>query len=534
MAIVTISRIQHRRGYLEQLPQLSAAELGWAVDARRLYIGNGPLIEGAPTVGNTEILTEYSDLLSTSQNYTFKNSNTNFTPTTGPSANAPVIRTMQNKFDEFVSVKDFGAKGDGSTDDTDAINRALYELYCREVFVGVQRALYFPAGHYMISDYIKVPPHASLLGEGPSNTLIEQTADPNVVTAVMQTADSLQQFGGGIGADAATLPVDILITGMSLLCNLDGIYIQNCQRITLDRVNIIGQDVFPTSETSSVALDVPTSSKGIYISGTSIEPSEDINIIDVFINKFNFGIWQNNVDEYVQNLVINSTTFEELFQAIFLAVDEGTCRNITVTSSVFDAVYQHAVNLGNVLGFASSFNYYKEIGTRYNGAGSPYLYPIINFGDATSHSASLGDLFDRPDSDSLIETPVAINNTTSFFQYGKQLATGYRITENGNKVTLTDATVLGDTGIHLTQSRCKQAHIAYRIVRGGAVRSGVLNVSLVGSTASIDDDSTETGDVGVTFAVTANGTTGIVQYTTSSAAADAIMFYSVMRLNDVV
>lgn len=62
MAIVQISQIKHRRGLQENLPQLASAELGWSVDARRLYIGNGSLAEGAPETGNTEILTEYSNI----------------------------------------------------------------------------------------------------------------------------------------------------------------------------------------------------------------------------------------------------------------------------------------------------------------------------------------------------------------------------------------------------------------------------------------------------------------------------------------
>lgn len=62
MAIVQISQIKHRHGVRSDLPQLATAELGWAVDTRQLYIGNGTLQEGAPEVGITEILTEYSNL----------------------------------------------------------------------------------------------------------------------------------------------------------------------------------------------------------------------------------------------------------------------------------------------------------------------------------------------------------------------------------------------------------------------------------------------------------------------------------------
>jgi hypothetical protein len=50
MAIVQISRIQHRRGLKESLPQLAAGEIGFAVDTQELFIGNGTTAEGAPEV----------------------------------------------------------------------------------------------------------------------------------------------------------------------------------------------------------------------------------------------------------------------------------------------------------------------------------------------------------------------------------------------------------------------------------------------------------------------------------------------------
>jgi hypothetical protein len=65
MAVVQISKIQQRRGQklLSGMPQLSSAELAWAVDTQELFIGNGSVTEGAPYVGNTRVLTEHDNIL---------------------------------------------------------------------------------------------------------------------------------------------------------------------------------------------------------------------------------------------------------------------------------------------------------------------------------------------------------------------------------------------------------------------------------------------------------------------------------------
>jgi hypothetical protein len=62
--IVQISRIQHRRGKRTDLPQFAAGELGWVIDEQRLFIGNGTVADGAPAVGNTEIVTAGSSAVS--------------------------------------------------------------------------------------------------------------------------------------------------------------------------------------------------------------------------------------------------------------------------------------------------------------------------------------------------------------------------------------------------------------------------------------------------------------------------------------
>ena len=62
MAILQISKIQHRRGLQDDLPQLSSAELGWSIDTRKLYIGTGTVDVGAPTEGVPAILADNSIL----------------------------------------------------------------------------------------------------------------------------------------------------------------------------------------------------------------------------------------------------------------------------------------------------------------------------------------------------------------------------------------------------------------------------------------------------------------------------------------
>ena len=132
MPIVQISRITNRKGLQENLPQLAGAELGWSIDQRRLFIGNGTLQEGAPVIGNTEILTEFSNIFELQNTYTYKGEAAGYVVQTGPAAGSPVTQSLQSRLDSFAVVTDFGAIGDGATDCTAAINRALYQLYCVE------------------------------------------------------------------------------------------------------------------------------------------------------------------------------------------------------------------------------------------------------------------------------------------------------------------------------------------------------------------------------------------------------------------
>ena len=72
-----------------------------------------------------------------------------------------VARTTASKLQESVSVRDFGAVGDGTTDDTAAIAAAV-------LATGYGDTLYFPAGTYKISSEIRLTKPITILGAGPN------------------------------------------------------------------------------------------------------------------------------------------------------------------------------------------------------------------------------------------------------------------------------------------------------------------------------------------------------------------------------
>lgn len=185
MAVVQISRIQVRRGRKNSgtgFPQLASGEIGWAIDTQELYIGNGSVAEGSPSVGNTKILTE-RDITSqgnflTLLRYTYKEGDTSIQ--TGPSANLPVVRPIQARLDDRVDFRDFVYQTDiDSGDYTAALRRAINQLYFNTVKAsdeaGVERrvTLEIPAGVFPISESISIPSFATIVGAGAEKTVFQ-------------------------------------------------------------------------------------------------------------------------------------------------------------------------------------------------------------------------------------------------------------------------------------------------------------------------------------------------------------------------
>ncbi len=202
MAVVQISKIQVRRGQKLSgigVPQLSSAEFAWAVDSQELFIGNGSVAEGAPYVGNTKILTEHDNILELASSYRFAS--------VDPSITLSIPRSLQNKLDEYVSVLDFGAVGDGNTDNVAAFEAAFNQLF-RNPDSKFKKVLLVPNGTYIFEGNLNVPSTAIIQGETSDGAVLN--IGNNNILFVTEDGEGVAEF------DSTNRPRNIHIDNLTI------------------------------------------------------------------------------------------------------------------------------------------------------------------------------------------------------------------------------------------------------------------------------------------------------------------------------
>jgi hypothetical protein len=525
MAIVQISRIQHRQGLQENLPQLAGGEFGWSIDTRRLFIGNGTVEDGAPVIGNTEVLTEYSDIVGLSDAYTYKGDDAGYVVQTGAFTSTPVSRSLQDKFDEVASVKDFGAIGDGVTDDTSAINRALSELFCREANTEIRRSLYFPAGTYKTTGTIKIPPFAKLFGEGMNSSIIRMDNDPasTVPDYVARTTDSKQQTGLNIGTNGATSPQHIEISSLTFESTeiTDIFFVESAEEVYCDSVGFKG----PLEQSD---LNVATDDiAAVRTSGTATYIPKNVTFDKCAFENLTYGF---KIDDRCQGYTVTNSKFHTLYNAILLGVTpaDGGPVGFRALHNLFDKVYGSAIIYDSASKCMSGYNYFLDIGNGFNGAGSP-ITPVIDFN--SDNNVSIADMFERDDTDQLTQARVDVGTTRSIgIENSLQIKLGSYVRETGDTATLTDNTGTAASVFTLDSGDVSAWSLDYTITRGTNVRHGKMQVRNA-STPVYVDDFVEDATTGVVLSVANTaGTTYALQYTTSSTGTDATLTYSLKQL----
>ena len=273
MAVIQISKIQQRRGQrsINGIPQLSSGELAWAVDTQELFIGNGSLVEGAPYVGNTRILTEHDNILELSAAYRFANDDVNIT--------FSVSRSLQSKLDEVqVSVLDFGDGdiGDGSTDCTGVFETAFAELF-QNTDQKYRKVLIVPNGEYLFTRPLNIPSNTILRGETRDGVVLNVGA--NGIAFISENNTTEIEFTG------TDRPENILISNLTIRLEGSETDITGVKSSMFDNVRFLSEyrlgDEILTEVTPFVEYDVSRISTGgnIQISATGDFLNDSIIIL---------------------------------------------------------------------------------------------------------------------------------------------------------------------------------------------------------------------------------------------------------------
>lgn len=494
MAVIQISQIQVRRGLLDELGQLGSGEFGWAVDKLRLFIGNGTVTEGAPYEGNTELLTQHTDILALLANYQYRGVLGGYEVLTGSSYIAPSKRRFQDKIDDFVSVLDFGAKGDGISDDTVPIQRAIDQLYGRlnsYIPIATRRTLGFHPGRYRISAELRIPPYCVFKNSGKDSVIIEQTnANANcIIKTTTSSGFSAENIDHGLDLASQLGPIEVSgITFKTLVAGKPVAIIDSAKDVNFYRCRFEGSDTQLTTLSNSCSVRITSlasNTKSVYFEECDFSRSSVAAKIDSLNG--------------VSDIAFDKCTFVDLHQGVTVKSADSQVASIKITNSVFDRIAkQGLVTDGNTHGVTSSFNTYLNVG---NDLGVDPQSHVIEFGGNLSYS--IADIFVRSMDHDLTKMTVKSNtgstistNITSQMQFGNTYQTvGRSVIVNNNSVNYIPIS-----------TRFKSGIIDYSIERNNTVRSGTLKFSLTKDLSAFDyhDSYTETSPTGVDLSVEYN------------------------------
>ena len=505
MAIISISRIQHRRGLRADLPtNLNEAELGWCLDTRELFIGNGNTY-----TGNSQILTQWGP-----NDQLIKHA---YIGDTGISAvTGPTYRTLGSILDDTLCVKDYGATGNGVTDDTAAIQAAIEDEWARisadpYAYAQSRNSIYFPAGTYVISASINLYPYTTLTGDGVDRSIIQLQS--GFVGPVLRTADSLGQVGANIGTNGGIIPTSISVVGFSLDGSVDVInpvvLLQRCNNISMASCKLIGGWVQGGTNTSAGnAITIESL-------GTAVT-TEYLSFNDITATNVVYGLYSDDPIDYI---TVSESLLTNSYYGIGLlnGGDDGP-RYTKISNNTFNNIDSYGLRVTTQRrGVTSLNNVYTTVGT-------VYAVSAIYWDALTGDCSSIGDVFSQNIRSLQIYNGAPAYNTV----YNAQSTELIRNTPTPLSRSILINQVNTSTGIVFDTAIATDmltAWVDYAIVLGTYRRNGRLSIISDTVTVTLSDTNLELNtDAVVTFSVGISGAVVTIYYTSTGTTSGTLTY----------
>jgi hypothetical protein len=496
MAVVQISKFKVRRGQELQtgMPQLDSGEFGWAEDTEHLYIGKR-ISDGAVDNNNTRILTEgdLDNIFSLIGNtvtdaimYQYRDEIVNLTHTRP--------RPLKSKLNDMVSLGDFGVTTSSTaTDITNQLSGAIQDLFFNLTAESPERAdtrrqLRIPAGQYIVSQTIDLPPYTDIVGEGQGlSTLIMADGTKSLFRTVDAQGNGYSTNAMQSGSEAAqmvsisnlTLEYSVGTFNSPALLSLDNVnhaHISNCTFRT--QIGLI------TTATMGWGTGIAIQGTGGGLGSGDINLCQNILIENCQFIQLNTGIHGTGA---VIHPVIRDSLFNDLNQGIIFETLNALPgpSNGLITDNRFQDIALHGISVGanpsnQPTDHASVNNFFTQVGNGPNLDDRTYTTQTSIISFASSGNRSENDYFTR----------VQFGSTSTDYQFYYNAPIQGKVAVDGSPVvtmTVPQSTTTNLINLPLTGTD-QMMSVRYQLYNSSLSRKGelIVNISQDGY-ASITD-----------------------------------------------
>ena len=340
-------------------------------------------------------------------------------------------RTVDSKLEDFVSVKDFGATGDGSTNDATAFNNAL----------ATEKGIYIPAGTYRIDSTLTVTnKNVTIIGAGERLSILKFMGQGDNGHGLEWLETNASPDAGGTG------PVHSLI--------LEKVQLQAGITMTGSPVNAkctaTSGSIRPAVSIENVVACASSGSTG-WTQGFNFESCRNSNIIECIFNgtssisNYGYKFLGRCLDfkaERCQANDINTGT-----GAAFIV--EGTCEGIQISGALVIntkiGVDHTTPNMEPYLSVIGSHFNTRQFGVRISKSEQSIISNNLFYADTENPSACEDytgvELLNNADND--------FNSITDNIFHAERNNTGSAVTEIGIRVQHGDSNIIANNVFHV-------------------------------------------------------------------------------------